>query len=276
MMRLTVLCVSLLLLNACGGGSSDGATANTTGTSGGVGSSGKSTSTSTSTGTGTGSSGTAAPSSSGGSGPELGVCERLIGCATSLEQPLSGLVGMYGETGSCWADFEPSVCWADCRAALRELGATSDASECLECESDSDCTIWAESSVCSFDGECAASAPCIGWVEKLQGCCEHFADQGNCPQILESSESSFNCPAAHESCGEAGSQSMSCALELGCSDFLVWYHECHLKGGPFGFCGSDGAGFISEPTPPYEGACISETSAYQSCYYDDQDGDGGY
>ncbi len=212
---------------------------------------------------------TAVPTTGGvDDGPELGVCGRLIDCATALQQPLSGIVGSYGGTGSCWDEFDPSVCWSDCRAAIRGLHETSPgAVECLECAVDADCSFWDNTRVCTLDNECAESAPCIPWEAKLQDCCEGVESSFLCSAFNANPDGPppvLLCPASDDGCGDLAVQSMTCALALSCNDFLYWLHECH---GDYELCGSYGdSNFIGDDPPdPYNGNCLEETRAYQMC-----------
>lgn len=104
------------------------------------------------------------PGGSESSGPddvsvELGPCARLVECATALGDAITPSLGVYGEQGTCWGEFEASACWQDCTAILanyRVLGP--DVAQCGECADASDCAYDDQFDSC-LDGVCSRGEP---------------------------------------------------------------------------------------------------------------------
>lgn len=101
--------------------------------------------------------GPSGPSDSSGTGDitvELGPCAQLAGCATALGELVTPLLGVYGEQGTCWSEFEASACRQDCIALLADYRLLDpEAAECLECADASDCAYDQQFDSC-VDGVC--------------------------------------------------------------------------------------------------------------------------
>ncbi len=88
---------------------------------------------------------------------DAGICGRYIECVVASAEIVPGLESTYGENGSCWSEFDATVCWDTCQRELTSLRERHpNEMACTECRVDSDCA-WlpgsCDADVCVSSGD---------------------------------------------------------------------------------------------------------------------------
>lgn len=212
----------------------------------------------------------AAPSDGGaagadGGGPES-LCGMYVACvAETTPAGLGAILAAYGRDGSCWAEGDPSLCEAACRAGIIAAHrAYPDANVCNLCSSDADCprglpacdTRSERCVACTSDEHCPGAQPacnterlaCVActrddhctdpWTPRCDGrteTCVVCTENADCPWLFE--------PV----CDPATGRCRACASDLECGSGVCANGACvdcgsnADCGGAAPYCQSNGA-----------------------------------
>lgn len=176
-----------------------------------------------------------APSGSG-DGPgevDLGPCEDLAACAAAADTPVTPLIALYGEDGTCWAEFGQEACWLDCRAqkkAFSEISGSDPA--CRECQTDDDCALWGPELACGSDFECFDPSVAASICARVVECCggDFCVDAPTLPVDVDVCEAQLLFYA--DGCDSELVAIAECSSNLDCDTFPTWLNAALTSGTP--------------------------------------------
>jgi hypothetical protein len=130
---------------------------------------------------------------------DLGPCEQYIECVMAANQPITPVLAVYGEGGTCWQEFGEAACWQDCTALRDALGMLHDVEACGGCP--------LEGEACSGGDACCEGLSCVESIDPLTDEFVHHCRPacevgGDCASCCCRYEGDGNyCDDAPDACG---------------------------------------------------------------------------